>query len=84
VVFNVSKLKFILQLNTTNRCGAIAPIAPIGVVLPLNCSTSPIQQTTPILSAVVALNCLMLIKGWRLKKIEINAKHHMFQARPFD
>jgi hypothetical protein len=30
-------------LNTTNRCGAIAPIAPIGMVLPLNCSTTPIQ-----------------------------------------
>jgi hypothetical protein len=83
VVFNVSKLKFILQFNTTNRCGGIAPIAPTGVVMPLNCSTTPIQQATPILSAVVALNCLMLIKGWRLKKIEINAKHHMFKARLF-
>jgi hypothetical protein len=31
----------------------------------------------------VALNCLMLIKGWRMKKNEINAQHHMFKARPF-
>jgi hypothetical protein len=42
----------------SQKCGAIAPIATIGVVLPLNCSTTPIQKTTPILSAVVALNCL--------------------------
>jgi hypothetical protein len=40
----------------------------LAVVLPLNCSTAPIQQTTPILSAVVTLICLMLIKGWRLTK----------------
>jgi hypothetical protein len=26
----------------------------------------------------------MLIKGWRMKKIEINAQHHMFKARPLD
>jgi hypothetical protein len=84
VVFNVSTLKFILKLNSTNRCGAIAPIAPLGVLLLLNCSTTPIQWTTPILSAVVVLNCLMLIKGWRLEKIKINAQHHMFKARPFD
>jgi hypothetical protein len=55
-----------------------------GVVLPLNCSTTPIQYTAPILSAVVALNCLMQIKGWRPKKIEKNAQHCMFKARPFD
>jgi hypothetical protein len=36
------------------------------------------------LSALLALNYLMLIKGWRLKKIEINAQHHMFKARPFN
>ncbi len=46
--------------------------------------TYSIDDTVPILSAVVALNCLMLIKGWRLKKIEINAHHHMFKGRPFD
>jgi hypothetical protein len=26
----------------------------------------------------------MLIKGWRLKNIEINAQHQMFKARLFD
>jgi hypothetical protein len=64
------------RYNSTNWSGAATK---------LQHHTYSTDNTYCILSTVVAHNCLMLIKGWRLKKkIEINAQHHMFKARPFD
>jgi hypothetical protein len=45
----------VLQFSSTTPVGAIGAIAPHLFVV-----------TTPILSAVVAPNCLMLIKSWTL------------------